>query len=167
MIDTNAINARQGIKALNQLERWRKDGVIMLMMPERAFKEADAGDNAERSEKALRQVCSNSERITQEHHRLFAAISTAIFPKGVRGSADQNDVEIVYQAADWDHVLVTADGGSKRQPGGILGAKSALFEIGVTVIGCDEALEYVRKLIKARDERLTSNCEVTGTPEPE
>jgi hypothetical protein len=45
MIDTNAINARQKISALNKIEQWKRDGVIMLVMAEPAYVEAQAGRN--------------------------------------------------------------------------------------------------------------------------
>ena len=166
MIDTNAINARQKIDALNQMEKWRADGVIMLLMPEPAYVEAQAGANAERSAKAETQLRTNSSRISPEQHQRFSGIEKAVFPNGVTMDSERNDVEIVYQAADWGYVLVTNDGDSKTQPRGILGARRELAELGVSVMRPEEAMEYVRQRIRNRDERLTSNCAATGTPEP-
>ena len=45
-----------------------------------------------------------------------------------RGSLEAlaNDIEIVFNAAKYEGILVTADGGSRRQLGGILGNRAAL-----------------------------------------
>jgi hypothetical protein len=42
-IDTNLINGRQKIAAVNLLEQWRKDGVILMMMSGTAYVEAKQG----------------------------------------------------------------------------------------------------------------------------
>ena len=69
MIDTNAINARQRNCSLNQIEKWRADGVVSLLMPSTAFTEADTGGDEHRSDKALRQIQAHSARISDKHHQ--------------------------------------------------------------------------------------------------
>lgn len=122
MIDTNAINARQKNSALNQLEKWRFDGVIYLLLPERAHDEAVIDGNTLREQKAGTFIRANSARISEEQHARYAAIEAAILPNGVSSSSQRNDVDIVYEASAWGHIVVTSDGDSRRQPRGILGA---------------------------------------------
>lgn len=56
LIDTNRINARRKSRYMNQLDQWRNNGVVVLLMPEIAHREAKAGHNAERARKASRTV---------------------------------------------------------------------------------------------------------------
>ena len=167
MIDTNAINARQRDPALNQLEAWRASGAIALLMPDHAFKEAVAGGDAAREAKASRQVRTNSARISQEQKCRYAEIERAIFPNGVMSQNQRNDVEIVYQAADWRYILVTNDGASQSQPRGILGARAELARLDVTVMRPQEAVEHIRKRIRERDSRVTTVCETRGMETPD
>ena len=39
-IDTNRINARGKLAAMNQIERWKDDGVVLIIMSGVSFKEA-------------------------------------------------------------------------------------------------------------------------------
>lgn len=48
-IDTNLINARQKLLAMNQLERWFDDEVILINMSGTARTEALAGGSAQRT----------------------------------------------------------------------------------------------------------------------
>lgn len=167
MIDTNAINAKQRIAALNQIERWRADEVIMLLMPEPAYVEAIAGDDDKRRAKAGTQVRTNSSRITAEQKARFSAIERALFPEGAADDSQRNDVEIVFQAADWGYILVTSDGDSKRQPRGILGARDELAALGITAMRPEEALDHIRSRISDRDRRVAANCAATKTLAPQ
>jgi hypothetical protein len=45
-IDTNLINARQKLEAVNQLEKWFDDGIILIKMSGTAHMEAQAGGKA-------------------------------------------------------------------------------------------------------------------------
>ena len=166
MLDTNLINARQKLAAVNQLEIWRRNEVIHLLFPEPAFVEAVAGRSAQRTAKAGEYVRTNSARITDADREQFMAIEHAIFPGGAQTASQRNDVEIVYQAWDWYHVLVTNDGASKSQPGGILGAATRLAELGVTVMRPGDAVAHVKVRIADRDRRVESNCDATGTRYP-
>jgi hypothetical protein len=53
-IDTNLINARQKLNAVNQLEKWYHDGVVVINMSSAAHGEAKAGSNELRTRKATR-----------------------------------------------------------------------------------------------------------------
>ena len=50
-IDTNLINARQKLPAVNQLEKWYEDEVILINMSSTAHREAQADGNAMRIKK--------------------------------------------------------------------------------------------------------------------
>ena len=55
-IDTNLINARQKLLAMNQLERWFDDEVILINMSGTARTEALAGGSAQRTRKANERI---------------------------------------------------------------------------------------------------------------
>src|SRR5262249_49770146 len=55
-LDTNLINARQKLDEVNQLERWRDDGVISLIMSGVAHAEARADGNLARMRKAASHI---------------------------------------------------------------------------------------------------------------
>jgi hypothetical protein len=55
-LDTNLINARQKLEAVNQLEKWFDDGVILINMSGTAHIEAQAGGDVARARKANRQI---------------------------------------------------------------------------------------------------------------
>jgi hypothetical protein len=48
-IDTNLINARQRLPAVNRLEKWYADGVILINMEGTVRQEALAGNDARRT----------------------------------------------------------------------------------------------------------------------
>jgi hypothetical protein len=60
-------------------------------------------------------------------------------------------VRIVCEAAKYGAILVTGDGGSKTQPGGILGNRHKLKNV-VKILSPDEAMDFVRHRIRERDE---------------
>ena len=55
-IDTNLINARQKLAAINQLEKWYEDEVILINMSATAHGEAQADGNAIRTRKANQNI---------------------------------------------------------------------------------------------------------------
>jgi len=62
------------------------------------------------------------------------------------------DVDTIRVAQLWTANVITNDGASKTQPGGILGAASRLHrEIGVQVMRDFEAEKLVARLIRERD----------------
>jgi hypothetical protein len=149
-IDTNLINARQMLDVLNQLEKWFDDGVILINMSGTAHVEAQAGGNAVRARKANRQIFTvtpAAEPSSAEYRR----VENALFPQGARTENERNDVRIVCDAAHYAATLVTADGGSKSQPGGILGNRHKVANL-VRIFSPDEAVAFVRGKIRERDE---------------
>ncbi len=149
-IDTNLINARQRLDAVNQLERWYKDEVILLNMSSTAHGEAQADGDKRRTRKANQQIYTNTPPIS-ESDPLFKQVEAPLFPQGAADENQRNDIRIVCEAARYHAILVTGDGASKSQPGGILGNRQKLHGF-VQIMSPDEAVAYVRSKIRDRDE---------------
>lgn len=79
-IDTNLINARQKLPAVNQLEKWFEDGVILINMSGTAQREARAGGNALRTRKTNRQIYTATPSPDASDPR-YREIEHALFPK--------------------------------------------------------------------------------------
>jgi hypothetical protein len=149
-IDTNLINARQKLEAVNQLEKWFDDGVVLINMSGTAQLEAQAGGNLARTRKANRQIFTvtpAADPSSAEYRR----IENALFPEGARTESERNDVRIVCDAAHYAATLVTGDGGSKTQPGGILGNRHKVANL-VRILSPDECVAFVRGKIRERDD---------------
>ena len=149
-IDTNLINARQKLAAVNQLEKWHDDEVILINMSATAHGEAQADGNALRTRKANQNIFTATPPV-EPTDPLFRKIEGALFPDGARDENQLNDVRIVCEAAKYSAILVTGDGGSKTQPGGILGNRHTLRDL-VQILSPDEAVNFVRQKIQERDE---------------
>lgn len=150
-IDTNLINARQKLIPVNQLEKWSADGVILINMAGTARNEALAGGNAQRLRKANQQIFTTTAPEDPGAGQ-FKAIETLLFPGGAHDENQRNDVRIVADAIHYAAILVTNDGGSKSQPGGILGNRRALSQqVGVRILSAEEAVDFVRSKIRERD----------------
>jgi hypothetical protein len=152
---------------MNQLEQWHRDGVIQLEMSEVAQKESRVGQDHKRVEKTYGYVYSETMASTREEQELLHKIETILFPKGVKNLNQRNDVEIVFNAEKYRAILVTADGASKSQPGGILGHKAELKELGIIVMSDEEAVGYIRDLIQTRDQQAIKDHERSGVPLPD
>ena len=63
-------------------------------------------------------------------------------------------------------MLITDDGGSKQQPGGILGNRERLSSLGIQVMRDYEAVEFVKHKIIERDESARRIASRTGEPLP-
>lgn len=149
-IDTNLINARQKLPAVNQLEKWFEDEVILINISGTALSEAIAGNYVPRTRKANKQIYTATPPMGPSDP-LYSKVETALFPKGARDDNQRNDVRIVCEAAKYAAILVTGDGGSKTQPGGIIGNRHKLRDI-VQILSPDEAVAFVSKKITVRDE---------------
>lgn len=148
-IDTNLINARQKLAAVNQLEKWYEDEVILINMSATAHGEAQADGNSIRTRKANQNIFTATPPVDASD-LIFQKVVSALFPDGARDENQRNDVRIVCEAAKYAAILVTADGGSKSQPGGILGNRHKLKEV-VQILSPDEAVDFVRQKIRERD----------------
>lgn len=166
-IDTNRINSKQGLESMNQLEKWYRDGVISIEMSEPSLGEILAEGNQGRTKKAAEYTYSLTERTTTDEARQYDKIAQMLFPNGIRDKNQQNDVEIVFNALKYRRILVTNDGASRSQPGGILGnAERLQQELGVRVVTDTQAVEMVRSAITKRDERVRFISERRREPAP-
>ena len=149
-IDTNLINARQRLPAVNRLEQWCKEEIILINMSATAHQEAQAGGSEDRTQKANQQIFTVTEPVS-ETDPLFKKVGDALFPQGIADEGQGNDVRIVCEAAKYQAILVTSDGASKSQPGGILGNRNKLNGL-VQVMSPNEAVAFVRGKLVERDE---------------
>jgi len=124
-IDTNPINSRQRLPAVNTLEKWYADGFILINMAGTAREEALAGGDTRRTQKANQQIFTMTAPVPTDSSR-FKAIESVLFPVGAKDENQRNDVRIVVDAIHYAAILVTNDGGSRSQPSGILGNRDAL-----------------------------------------
>jgi hypothetical protein len=149
-IDANLINARQRLPAVNQLEKWFSDGVILIDMSGTARTEAKAGNDGQRDRKANRQIYTMTPAL-ESGDPIYRSFEEALFPNGAQTDSQRNDVKIVAGAAKYQAILVTADGASKSQPGGILGNRDKL-KGRVRIVSPDEAVTLVREKILERED---------------
>ncbi|KAF0190563.1 MAG: hypothetical protein FD165_2598 [Gammaproteobacteria bacterium] len=149
-IDTNLINSRRKLNAVNQLERWCEDGVMLINMSGTAYAEAQADGDRRRLRKASQQIFTTTPAVNDRDPR-FKCVESVLFPNGAADQNQQNDVRIVCEAAKYGAILVTSDGASKSQPGGILGNRDKLRDV-VQIMSPNEAVAFVRSKICERDE---------------
>lgn len=149
-IDTNLINARQKLPAVNQLEKWFEDQVILINMSATAHSEAQADGNTMRARKANQNIFTATPPVAASDP-LYKKVENSLFPNGAHNENQRNDIRIVCEAAKYAAILVTGDGGSKTQPGGILGNRHKLRGV-VQILSPDEAVDFVRQKIRERDE---------------
>lgn len=167
-IDTNRINAKQQIENMNLLEKWAKDGVIDLEASEVVLEESFAGNNVERKRKAEGYIYSITYAEADSEKDKIKQIEAILFPDGIKDENQKNDVEIVFNASKYSRFLVTRDGGSKKQPGGILGNKEKLKnELGITVMNDQEAVDLINTRIQKRDNLCKHIAKGTGNKLPE
>lgn len=164
-IDTNMINARGKLQAMNQLEKWANDGVILIDMSNVSFNEAQQGNDAKRTKKALSHIFTLLDETINDSDPTFQTVANAIFPDGIEDDNQRNDVKIVCEAINWNAILVTNDGGSKKQPGGILGNAHKLKDY-VQVMQDHKAVSFINKKIEERDIRNKEISEITGEELP-
>jgi hypothetical protein len=160
-IDANRINSRQSLEAMNRLENWDAAGLIDVMISEAAQKEAASG-SVSRMEKAYSYIFSMSEISTSQESSFFEKIERILWPDGAQNQNQRNDVDIVFNASKYGRILVTNDGASKTQPGGILGHRKELADLGIKVMTDEEAVEHVREAIRLRDDGLKKISRLSG-----
>lgn len=169
MIDTNRANSAGRLPHMNQLEKWRDDGVIELIMSDTVRDEIAAGGSA-LQRRVDGQIFTIGTELNQDEEGVRSRIASIIVPDGAKtpNQNQRNDVEIVFQAKKYMRALITDDGASRRQPGGILGNRDQLLrELGIQVWRDEEAVEEIRKLIRARDELARWHHREMGDPLPD
>ncbi len=151
-IDANCLNSKQLIPEMNQLEKWAEQELILLITAETAQGEMAFGNNQKRKEKAYNFVYTKSEITIQEEKDRIQLIGETLFPGGPKNQNQRNDVDIVFNAGKYPNPLVTNDGASKSQPGGILGNRKALLDLfGIEALTPSEAVAKVKQAIQQRD----------------
>lgn len=166
-IDANRINAKSQLKFMNILQYWYENDVINIEMSEVAQNEAAEGNNPVRRETAYSYIASETLAATPEEAQMLSKIENILFPHGVRKVNEKNDVEIVFNAWKYGCILITDDGGSRRQPGGILGNRNKLANLNIQVMRDKEAIEIVKRKIMQRDEHAKKIASYKNEPLPE
>jgi len=166
-IDTNRINAKSCLKYMNILERWYENDVIYIEMAEVAQNEAANRGSSLRSEKAYSYIATETLARTPDEFRMLRQIIEVLFPNGIKSTNEKNDVEIVFNAWKYGRILVTDDGGSKKQPGGILGSRGKLSTLGIKVLRDYEAVELVKEKIIQRDQSALKVASCKKDPIPQ
>jgi hypothetical protein len=164
-IDTNLINARQKLPEVNRLEKWCADEVILINMSGTAHEEAQADGNVLRMRKAA-QHNYTIDAVEQELEpsELFGKVCAAL---GAQSENQKNDARIVCTAIKYHATLVTNDGGSKSQPGGILGNRDKIRAIAdLQIMTPAEAVALVEGKVAERDAFNRRIAGETGTPLP-
>ena len=164
-IDANLINARQKLSAVNQLEKWFADGVILISMSATAYGEARTGGNEIRTRKANQHIFTTTAAI-KPPEAAYKNVETILSPNGAQNENQRNDVRIVCEAEKYGAILVTSDGSSKTQSGGILGDRNKLKSL-VSILSPDDAVEFVRQKIQERDELNVALVEEFGGALPD
>lgn len=168
-LDTNLINARQVNEAVNRLEKWRADGVICIAMAGVAHAEAQAGKGTgalARQRKAATHLYTISDAGEAKEDDTFTKVEKILWGEA-KDDNQANDVAIVCEAIKWHAILVTNDGDSSSQKGGILGNRDTLREqFGVEIYRPEEAVAVIREKIAVRDARNAEIAGMTGRPVP-
>ncbi|MGB0911102.1 MAG: hypothetical protein ACPGYT_12135 [Nitrospirales bacterium] len=151
---------------MNKLEEWERDDVITLELPEDARDEALSGTSLTRHEKAQSFISSEPLPSTPQERERLIEIEHILFPAGAATASEKRDVMIVFTADKYGAVLITNDGDSKRQPGGILGNSQLLAELQIRVMTDKEACEEVKRKIESRDNHARRYCQRTGKALP-
>ncbi|MBI3417359.1 MAG: hypothetical protein HY043_18865 [Verrucomicrobia bacterium] len=166
-IDTNQINARHRLPNMTQLEKWRRDGVILLVISEPAFDEIAKGNDQKRRSKASDYLRAKHRIRSQEDLNELRTIERILFPRGANTQSEKTDAEIVLNAKKNFDYLITRDGNSKSQPRGILGSRADLRKLGVTVMTDKEAVDFIRKHIELRDNNARLDFAILQLPPPD
>jgi len=151
---------------MNQLEQWRADGVIILDMSEEAYDETQSGNDIKRAEKADDSIFIRANDVFGGEEEFRDHLGKILFKSANLSEGQKKDVRILFCAKMAGAILITNDGGSKRQPGGILGHEKELASLGIMVVTDEVAVQKVRHLIAFRDKAVRSVARDTGLPLP-
>lgn len=142
LLDANACNSLQRIGELNKLEHMAQAGLIALLYTETTWDEAQFGslDRCRKVSDYFYVGLSNDEENLQLQQPWWQAIAQIVFPAGVKNDNQRRDVRALLTVKMSGGCFVTSDGASKSQPGGILGHKAQLAQLGIEVLNFTEAL---------------------------
>jgi hypothetical protein len=160
-IDANRINSRQGLPYMNQIERWADDEVIFTEMTEVSQREAFAGENPYRLQKASEYIASCAEISTPEERRLVVEIGRHIFPNGPQNLNERRDVLNVFIAIKYDGILLNNDRAVRS-------AQQTLTRLrAVTIMTDQEAVAFIDQKVSERDRRIRLYCKDFDEPVPQ
>lgn len=143
LLDANACNALQQIEELNEIEYLGRKGSIELQYTKTTWDEARYG-SLNRDIKVSTFVFTGLVGLSEYVSPWWDAIAQIVFPKGIKGENQRRDVDALLTAKLAGGVFVTRDGGSKSQPGGILGHKTELAGLGIEVLNFPNALQRAK-----------------------
>ena len=161
-IDANRINSRQKLAHMNRLEKWDEDGIISILMPETAHSEARQGRDLARRLKTSFNIFTMNTLENSSERELRREVAEILSPGQQPDRNTANDIDIIVNAHKYGCILITADGGSRRQPGGILGHKEQLRALRIMVVTDSEAVAMVEERIRRRDEAEIKLAHVEG-----
>jgi hypothetical protein len=154
---------------MNRIEKWAAEGVVYLEISEAAQNEAGAGKDSQREYREYK-ACSYAATetlLSYPHERkLWQRIEAILCPSGVTSKNQKRDIEIVFNVIKYEAILITDDGASESQPGGILGKRDELSVLGAIVMRDEEVVGMVEELIRQRDELAKRLCREAGEPLP-
>ncbi len=162
LIDANQINACRHVDEMNELERLQALGMVELLMPAPADDEARVG-SANRANKVDTYFTLDARAGQGTMFDRREEIEQIVFPAGALLQNEINDVHILEVARHTRLPLITRDGASKSQPGGMLGNADALLALGITVVTAATALAKVLDLLAGAGQRFSrttipANC---------
>jgi hypothetical protein len=161
-IDANRINARQSLPNMNRLEKWKADGIISIHMPEAAHGEAWEGGDSQRRMKASFTIMTLNTAESGDQRELRRKTQDILSPGRMPDRNTSNDIDIIANAKKYHCILITADGGSRSQPGGILGHREELRALGVSVVTDAEAVAMVEEGLRRRDQAELISAQTNG-----
>ena len=157
LLDANRINARQQVPEMNELECLQSRGLVVLLMAGPADEEARVG-SAIRAKKVDTYVTLDTKAGVGTQFDGREMIEQIVFPAGALLPNEINDVHILEVARQTRVPLITNDGASKNQPGGMLGNADKLLTLGITVISATAALAHVHVRLRERLGRDAHSC---------
>jgi hypothetical protein len=122
--------------------------VILINMAGTAREEALAGGDVKRTQKANQQIFTVTTLAPVDSAR-FKAFESVLFPAGAQDENQRNDIRIVADAIHYAAILVTNDGGSKSQQGGIRGHRDEPQALCAKSLKCRES----RRICPGQDSR--------------
>lgn len=167
LVDTNCVNARGKLLAMNRLEAWAESEIIDLLTAETAQKEMAAGGFGQRIIKAYTFITTLTALSTQDEQNQLNKIKAILDPSNSKTKSQVNDIDIVFNAWKYHLPLITNDGDSKTQPKGILGNMVQLEKVGVKIVRPAEAVTIVETTLERRDSLAHQWAEYYGKPIPE
>jgi len=167
MIDTNSINARGKDDDMTRIEGWSKNQVVEVIMADDVVQELQPyRPGARKGAGFIYTIKQAGEEAPPEDIRQI------VFPEGyaqdeAKRKNQENDVRILASARKHGRILITKDGDSQRQPGGMLGHATELANVGIRVMHPSEAVAFVERLIAERDRVEHEMAELTGGKRPD